>query len=167
MYELTRDVHDTQTNLNNGANWLARNVRLGVFGPVPHSTSHCGRNKTGRLAGVVPVEVPSQTPRDKRMGGTARSHKPFPREPGRIHSLISIAPHPYPHSAHGASGPRTTDLQPPLARRDGQVKSAPDRNRKHTKPQHPPPPCRIPSRSAPLPILPIHNLLASQECIAV
>ena len=129
--------------------------------PLPHLPSHCvGRKQDGALLGWTRSRY-LVIPRDKemvRMGGTARSHKPFPREPGRLH-LISIAPHPNPHSAHRPEcGPRAAAAPPCTA---GQVNQLLPETRKHTKPQHPPPPVGFllglsvcTSHSAPLPHLP-------------
>ena len=102
--------------------------------------------------------------------GTARSHHPFPREPGQTH-LISIGPstliHTVPSLLVGASGPRAAASAPsacPPPQSEGVPVAVPvvspqhparssgpppctvrqgnqlDRNRKHTKSRRPPPP---------------------------
>jgi hypothetical protein len=130
-------------NERNGATKLARNVNESLAclasSPLP-TPSHCGQKQDGALLGWTRsryLVIPRETRKWCEWGGTARSHKPFPREPGRLH-LISIAPHPNPHSAHRPEcGPRAAAAPPCTA---GQVNQLLPETRKHTKPQRPPPP---------------------------
>ena len=131
------------------------------------------------LCTSVPLYLVRAAPRDREkspawMGG-GPGDGTFPQSistGARPTHLISIAPHLNPHSAHcpapsaSESPPsRVVDpdcCSPPLhVQRPGMGKSAPDRNRKHTKPWAPATACWFPPSSAHLPFCYLHIIPAA------
>ncbi|KAK3301248.1 uncharacterized protein B0H64DRAFT_34014 [Chaetomium fimeti] len=170
MQEGQTDGHPSMTPKKR--NNLARNVKLGVFGfpasPLPITL--WTETRRGNCWGGPRSRYLVRTPRDKemvRMGGDGT----FPQTistGARADPLDLDRPSPQSTQCPSSRVWTPSNLQPPppLARRVGPGQSAPDRNRKHTKPQHPPPPCRIPSSVCTLTHLPIRNLSPSHECVA-